>query len=54
MDPITLAFYACVCAGLSAAAPSVPRLPIRVAIGAIVGLVAALLLPMIKGIMHVY
>lgn len=49
MDPITLTFYAVVCGTLSAVAPRMPRLPVRLAIGAVVGLVAASLLPWIKG-----
>ncbi|SNR32831.1 hypothetical protein [Puniceibacterium sediminis] len=48
MDPITLTFYATVCACLSAVAPRVPRLPVRLAIGALVGLVAATLLPFLR------
>jgi uncharacterized protein YjeT (DUF2065 family) len=51
MDPITLAFYAIVCGLLSAVAPRVPRLPLRLAIGAVVGIVAASLLPVIKGLL---
>ncbi|MBV0913738.1 hypothetical protein [Anianabacter salinae] len=54
MDPVTLAFYAIVCACLGAAAPRVPRLPIRLAVGATVGLVAASVLPLIKGALHLY
>lgn len=54
MDPITLGFYAIVCGCLSAAAPRFPRLPIRLAIGAIVGLVAASALPWLKGMLHLY
>lgn len=54
MDPITLTFYALVCGCLSAVAPNFPRLPIRLGIGAAVGLVAASVLPMIKGMLVVY
>ncbi len=54
MDPITLGFYAIVCGGLSAVAPRVPRLPLRLAIGAVVGLAAASLLPFLKGAMNIY
>ena len=54
MDPITLTFYAIVCGCLSAAAPTVPRLPTRLAIGAAVGLIAASVLPLLKGMMGVY
>ncbi len=54
MDPITLGFYALVCGTLSAVAPRFPRLPIRLGIGAAVGLVAASVLPAIKGMLHIY
>ena len=49
MDPITLGFYAIVCGCLSAVAPRFPRLPIRLGIGAAVGLVAASALPVLRG-----
>ena len=49
MDPITLGFYAIVCGGLSAVAPRFPRLAIRLGIGAVVGLVAASALPVLRG-----
>lgn len=48
MDPISLTFYAVVCGTLSAASPVVHSLPVRLVIGAVVGLVAATLLPFIK------
>ena len=48
MDPFTIGFYAIVCAGLSAVAPRVPKLPVRLAVGAAVGVIAATLLPEIK------
>ena len=54
MDPISMAFYAVVCGALSLVAPSLPRPLARVAAGAAVGVVAALVLPWIKGMMHVY
>ena len=54
MDPITLAFYAVVCGCLSAVAPKLPKLPVRLGIGAMVGLVAASVLPMIKGMLPYY
>jgi len=50
MDPFTVGFYAIVCAGLSAVAPRVPRLPVRLAVGAVVGVIATTVLPQIKGI----
>ena len=50
MDPITLGFYAAVCGILSMVAPSLGgRLP-RLLIGAIVGIIAASVLPMIRGV----
>ena len=54
MDPISLGFYAVVCGILSAVAPNFPRLPIRLGIGAVVGVIAATVLPWIKGAMHLY
>jgi len=54
MDPITLGFYAIVCGLLSAVAPSMPRLPVRLAIGAVVGLAAASLLPLLKDVAAPY
>jgi len=54
MDPITLGFYAVVCGALSAVAPNFPRLPIRLGIGAVVGLIAASALPMVKGMLPMY
>jgi hypothetical protein len=48
MDPIALTFYAVVCGLLSAASPRIPRLPVRLGIGAAVGLVAATVLPLVK------
>jgi len=54
MDPITLAFYAIVCGCLSAVAPNFPKLPVRLAIGASVGIIAAAALPWLKGALHLY
>lgn len=54
MDPITITFYAVVCGCLSAASPRVPKLPVRLAVGAVVGIIAALLLPFLKGMMSGY
>jgi len=54
MDPITLGFYAIVCGCLSAFAPKVPRLPVRITIGAVVGLIAASALPWLKGALDFY
>jgi len=51
MDPIALTFYAIVCGCLSAASPVVPSLPVRLAIGAGVGIAAATFLPLIRGVL---
>lgn len=51
MDPVSLGFYAIVCGLLGAVAPSFPRLPVRLGIGALVGVTAASVLPWIKGMM---
>lgn len=49
MDPLTLIYYALVCSVLSAFAPRLPTLPVRLAIGAAVGVIAAVLLPFVRG-----
>ena len=54
MDYVALGFYAVVCGCLSAASPRVPRLPVRLAIGAVVGIAAAATLPWLKGMLHIY
>ncbi|MFN3147032.1 MAG: hypothetical protein ACE368_18205 [Paracoccaceae bacterium] len=51
MDPVSLGFYAIVCGLLGAVAPNFPRLPVRLGIGALVGVTAASVLPWIKGMM---
>lgn len=45
MDPVNMAYYAVVCAGLAGLSPRFRTLPLRLVIGAVVGLVAAGLLP---------
>lgn len=52
MDPIAIAFYAVICGCLSAVAPNLGGMPIRLAIGAVVGVIAALVLPMVKGVLY--
>ena len=48
MDPISLTFYAAVCGLLSLFAPSLGgRIP-RLAIGAVVGVIAATVLPLLR------
>lgn len=48
MDPVSLGFYASVCGLLGLAGPKLGAAPIRLAIGALVGVVAVSLLPHIK------
>lgn len=45
MDPITMTYYAAVCAALGAGAARLKALPLRLAVGAAVGVVAAAALP---------
>lgn len=45
MDPVSLIFYAVVCGALGAAGPRLGALPARLAVGAVVGVLAAALLP---------
>lgn len=52
MDPISLIFYACICGTLGWASPALGHPVIRLIIGAIVGLIAATVLPMIKGALY--
>ncbi len=53
MDPIAIVFYALVCGVLSLFAPNMGGRVPRLAIGAVVGVVAALLLPVLKSLMGV-
>ena len=48
MDPISLGFYASVCGLLGLAGPRLGAAPIRLAIGAVVGVLAVAVLPQIK------
>ncbi|WP_233417014.1 hypothetical protein [Halovulum marinum] len=48
MDPLTLVYYAAVCGALGAYAPRMGGLVVRLGIGAIVGLVAATALPLVR------
>lgn len=48
MDPIALAFYAVICGLLSLFAPSLGGTVPRMLIGAVVGILAASLLPFVK------
>lgn len=49
IDPITLGFYAIVCAVLGAYAPKLGSTPVRFVIGAVVGIAAATVLPVLRG-----
>ncbi|WP_227258013.1 hypothetical protein [Kangsaoukella pontilimi] len=48
MDPISLTFYAVICGILSLFAPSLGGRVPRLAIGAVVGIIAATVLPVIR------
>lgn len=53
IDPIAMVFYAVVCAALAAFAPQrTGRVP-RLALGAVVGLAAAALLPSLRGLLGI-
>ena len=51
MEPISLAFYAAVCGLLSVFAPSLGGMLPRLATGAVVGVIAASVLPFLRGMM---
>lgn len=51
MDTVTLGFYAVVCGVLSAVAPGLGNLLVRLGIGAIVGVVAAAVLPAVRAML---
>jgi hypothetical protein len=48
MDIFNLAFYAVICGILSAAAPMLGRMPVRLGVGMVVGIAAAGALPAVK------
>ena len=54
MDPISIAFYAVVCGILSVVAPNLGGIPVRLAVGAVVGVIAAIGLPLLRGMMGGY
>ena len=54
MDPTVAGFYSVICAALAALAPYFGRLWVRVVCGAIVGLGAAFLLPMVRAMVLGY
>lgn len=49
MDITALIFYACVCSVLSLASPRLGTPILRLTIGAVVGIAAAALLPVLRG-----
>lgn len=49
MDPVTMTYYAAVCAALGLGAGSLRSSVLRVALGVVVGLAAAALLPTVRG-----
>lgn len=51
MEPISLLFYAVVCGLLSVFAPSLGGMVPRLAVGAVVGVIAAIVLPVLRGAM---
>ncbi|MEN8656670.1 hypothetical protein [Marivita sp.] len=53
MDLTAMAFYALVCGGLGALSPRLPSFWQRFAVAALVGIVAAALLPVVRGVLGV-
>ncbi len=51
MDPVSLVFYACVCGVLGLAGPKLGAAPVRLGIGALVGIVAVTALPHVKTVL---
>lgn len=51
MDIITVSYYAFVCGVLGLAGPRLGKPPVRLIIGAIVGVLAASLLPSVRGML---
>ncbi len=54
MDPISISFYAVICGLLGLVAPRLGGVIPRLATGAVVGIVAAVVLPFLKGLMGGY
>ncbi len=54
MDIIALGFYACVCGLLSIFAPQLGTIYVRLGVGAAVGAVSAVVLPLVRGMMGDY
>ena len=49
MEPVSLVFYAVICGLLSLFAPSLGGRVVRLATGAVVGVIAAIVLPILQG-----
>ncbi|SFI59431.1 hypothetical protein [Jannaschia pohangensis] len=49
LDVTALAFYGVLCSLLAAFAPQTPRIWVRALVGGMVGIVAAVLLPILRG-----
>ena len=54
MDPIAIVFYAIICGCLSLFAPNLGGMAPRLAVGAVVGVLAAILLPVLKTMAGAY
>jgi len=50
MDPVTLAYYGAICGTLGLAGPRLGRPMRRLAVGVVVGLLAAGSLPLLRGV----
>ncbi|AMS42860.1 hypothetical protein N7E70_019495 [Aminobacter sp. NyZ550] len=48
MDPVSTVFYAVVCGGLAAMAPSFQSRAARLVVGTVTGIIAATLLPLLR------
>lgn len=53
MDPVSLGFYAGVCGLLGLAGPRLGAAPVRLGVGAVVGIVAVTALPYVKTLLGV-
>ncbi|BBU58069.1 MULTISPECIES: hypothetical protein [Mameliella] len=53
MDPVSLGFYASVCGLLGLAGPKLGAAPIRLGVGALVGVLAVSVLPHVKTLLGV-
>jgi hypothetical protein len=50
MDPVSLGYYAAICGVLGIASPWLGALPVRLVVGALVGVGAAALLPQVQAL----